>query len=599
MASASDVPTKFDVVIDGTGFRFLAADQSANYGFRHPSAQYSYTPTFIERTNTSGAFGDNQQDFYLTVSQNNWDLGEGQRYFRSQDTDRVRRFWAGTNVDPVSTPGQVTIRNTVGSLSFAATVRAMCDTSAGVYTASSTNLYLVNASGSIVDKGAHGLGVAPSKWGMASDSSNVFLASTSGGTAGVRKWDGSSYTTFSATGSDSLTFLNNTLYGFRESNGDLVSYSTAGAITSLFVWKDAAGNALTGSSYATRIRPYGGKVMLLRTGGFHGGELWTYDGTGVSKVADFPANFVATDLEIVSGIAFVAGYVNRNADVLPAIFYYVNGTTGQLWRSGTAGYTNLTGPSMSAYSEGLAFTDDSTGRILQYNLSTGGVHTLGSYTVTNATPMLDGNQSILVHTRNSATGYYFPTTTVASTATVITSLMDFENSLTKLFRGVRLDFDTPTGSSVDIAYQTDSVDGSWTTLQSGATSGTEYVLTGVSGRSIAIKVTLNKGSSASGPSLKRIYVRAAPLQTTFRKADYLLNCFGRDGSAQVELRDGSLDPDDGMTKVTALRASLAKTTPITITDRFGTFTGIVEPSQTDISEIRPEEFIVTCGVREV
>jgi len=52
------------------------------------------------------------------------------------------------------------------------------------------------------------------------------------------------------------------------------------------------------------------------------------------------------------------------------------------------------------------------------------------------------------------------------------------------------------------------VDGSYTTLQTGAVSGTEYTLTG---RNISVKITLNKGTSTNGPVLKRHYIRAAPV----------------------------------------------------------------------------------------
>jgi integrase len=52
------------------------------------------------------------------------------------------------------------------------------------------------------------------------------------------------------------------------------------------------------------------------------------------------------------------------------------------------------------------------------------------------------------------------------------------------------------------------VDGSYTTLQTGAVSGTEYTLTG---RNISVKITVNKGTSTNGPVLKRHYIRAAPV----------------------------------------------------------------------------------------
>ncbi len=154
-----------------------------------------------------------------------------------------------------------------------------------------------------------------------------------------------------------------------------------------------------------------------------------------------------------------------------------------------------------------------------YNLGVGGIHCVGSYTVTNATPMMAASKDVVVHTRNATTAWYYPTTSTASSASVSTSLMDFGNSLSKLFRGIKVDWTAATdgnGGSIDIAYQVDSVDGSYTSLVNSAVSGTENTLSGVSGHSISAKITLNKGTSTSGPILKRIYVRAAPALQTFR-----------------------------------------------------------------------------------
>lgn len=608
-ATSADVPGKYDVVIDGVGLVFLDSLESS-IPFRTHRAIYDFSPPFIQRSNVSGSYGDNQQDFFLTLSQNDWSLGEAQRWYRSNDTDRVRRYWTGTNVDPVTVPGQVSLRTTVGALTFGGAVRACCDGSAGVYAASATHLYLVDSSGSITDNSTHGLGAAPSMWGIASDSKNVFLTTTGSGTVGVIKWDGSAFTTFSASAADSLTFLDNTLYGFRESDGDLVQWDTSGTLTTLFTWKDGAGSALTGSAYATRLRPYGGKVAILRTLGVRSrGELWEYSAGGVDQIAEFPANFVAKDMEIVSGIILVSGYISRNIDVQPAIFYYANGNTGLLWQSNVSGYTDKTWPAMTAYAEGIAFTDDSTGKLMQYNIALGGVHAMGTYTVTNATALMAGSSSVILHTRNATAGYYFPTTTVVSSGTVITSLVDFENSLQKSFRGIKVDGDIPAGSSIDIAYQVDSVDGSWTTLKTGAATGVAYTITGVSGHSIAVKVTLNKGTSSLGPVLKRVYVRGAPLLPQYRSGTYILDCTGTRDNPR-ELRDGSPDPQDGYDKVQALLTAAQSTTPFSVTDRLSTYTGLIDLSNAegwDVYEVHPNAddktksgcFVVRVTCREV
>jgi len=482
--------------------------------------------------------------------------------------------------------------STSPALTFAAAVRAVVETNSGVYAASSTNLYLVDSTGTITDESTHGLGANPSQWGMATDGTNVFLSTTGAGTVGVRKYTGSAYTTFSATACDSLVFLNNTLFGYSESTGQFIEYSTTGVATTLYTWKDGAGNALTGSTYATRLRALGGKVLLLRrVGSRRNGELWQYDSSGTAEVAEFPANFVAQDLETSQGISLVSGYLSRNADKQPAIYYFVNGSTGLLWKSNVSGYANATWPAMAAYGDGFVFADDSTGKLMQYHLGIGGVRSFGSYTVTNATPMMAANKDILVHTRNATAGYYFPSTTTNTTATLQTSLIDFDNSLLKQFRGIKVDWSAATdgdGGSVDIAYQVDSVDGAFTTLKTGATSGTEYTLTSISGHTISIKITLNKGTSTNGPVLKRIYTRAAPQLQGYKMRQYNLD-LSSDVDHPTKLQDGfSFQPLSGYEQALNLQTAISSSVPISVTDRFGTFTAVCEPAQCSIVELHSE-----------
>ena len=607
-ATAADVPGKFDCVINGFGYVF-ADSVEPSLPFRSHRAIYDFTPPFIERQNVSAGYGDNTQDFFLTASQNDWSLGEQQRFFRSADKDRIRRYWAGSNIDPASVPGQVSLRAAVGTLTFGGAVRACSEGLGGVFAASATHLYLLDKTGSITDESTHGLGASPSQWGIASDSKNAFLSTTAAGTNGVIKWNGASFTTFSASGADSLTFVDNTLFGYRESSGDLVQWDTSGSLTSLFVWRGADGGALTGSGYKTRLRPYGGKIAILRTVGVRGrGELWEYD-TAPSQLAEFPANFVAQDMEVVAGIILVSGYVSRNSDLQPAIFYFVNGNTGLLWQSSVAGYTNPTWPALAAYGDGVAFTDDTTGKLMLYNIAVGGVHAIGSYTVTNATPMMAATKDFLLHTRNATTGYYFPTSSTVTSGVLQSSLFDFDNALTKSFRGIKVDFDAPAGATVDIAYQVDSVDSSWTTLKTGATSGVEYTLSGVTGHSIAKQVTLNKGSSSAGPVLKRTYVRAAPELPQYRSGTYIIDCTGSP-DAPRELRDGSYHPLTGFEQVQNLLTAARSTAPFVIVDRLNTFTGFIDLNDSegwDVYEVHPNvenpeksgAFLVRIKCREV
>lgn len=576
--SAADVPGKYDVWLNGNGY-MLSDTVEPSLPFRVHKALYAITPTFIQRTNTSGKYGDQDQDFFLTLSQNDWSLGEGQRFFRSTDPDRVRRFWKGQSLDTVSVPGQITLRNTMPALTFAASVLCCAESNSstpgvGVFTASSTNLYLVSKTGSITDEGAHGLGAAPSQWGIVTDGSGVYLSTTSGGTVGVRRWNGSAYSTFSATGADSLAFLNNTLYGYQNTTGQIIKYDGSGNTQNVYTWKDGTGTALTGAGFQTRLRQFGGQLAILRTtDARRPGALYTYDGTTTKDVAEFPANFVAQDIETLSGIVFVAGYLKFQSYVQPAIFYYVNSTTGQLWRATAQNYTNLTWPAMAGYGDGILFTDDTTGRLLQYNVSTGGVTCVSTYTATNQTVMAAASADFMLHTRNATTGYYYPSSTLATSGLMQSSLIDFENTLTKTFRGITVDWAAASGdagATVDIAYQTDAVDGSWTTLKTGAVSGTEYLLSGVTGRAIAVQLTLNSGGSTYGPIVKRVFVRAAPQLRQFKTRTYIIRC---DGTEQYPMRcrDGTMHQVTGHDQVVNLIAAAQSTTPFSVTDRFGTY----------------------------
>lgn len=606
MAAAGDVPKKFDVVINGQGYILDKSFDDSPY--RRPPALYGFTPTFLERTNISDKWGDDTQAFFLTASQNDFALGAMRRYHRTSDADSPRRYWLDKNIDPVSVPGQVTLTRTTPSLTFAAAVRACCSDQRGVFTVSSTKLYLVDLTGTITDEGAHGLGANPSQWGVASDTVNIYVSTTTAGTVGVRKWNGAAWSTWSATPADSLAFLNNVVYGYREDTGELIEYSTTGVASTIFQWKDGSGTALTGATYATRLKPYGGNLLILRKRGVTSGELWQFNGSDTSELGAFPANFVAQDIEVVSGIVFITGYMTRNTEIVPAIFYYISGQVDQLWASNVTGYTDSTWPAIAAYGDGVVFTDDTRGNLMQYNISVGGVHTIGTYTVTNATPMMAANQSILVHTRNGTAGYYYPSTTVNTTGFIITSLFDFDNSLTKLPRGIKVDWEAATdgdGGSVDIAYQFDSVDGSFTNLQTAAVSGTEYGLPSTQKHSISVKVTINKGTSTNGPKLKRVYVRGVPVLQAYRHNQYMLDLVGNksaDPQMYLTLVDGSTHTKDGdemaADLVTAINAG-----PITITDRFGTFTGIIEPGESDIRQTRTDygrgEYRAELTVREI
>src|SRR6266566_4792142 len=100
MPSASDVPGRFDLVIDvgGTKTGYMFNEAIETYA-RKNLATYGYSPTFVERQNVQGNYGDDSQAFWLTASQNDWSGGEDQRFFRANDEIGSTRFYAGSGVD--------------------------------------------------------------------------------------------------------------------------------------------------------------------------------------------------------------------------------------------------------------------------------------------------------------------------------------------------------------------------------------------------------------------------------------------------------------------------------------------------------------------
>lgn len=596
------VGPRYDVIIDGHGYIFWN-ELMESMPFRNQRAAYSYSPTFVERQNTSGNYGDNQQDFWMTASQNDWSEGEQQKFLRLNDQDSVRKFYMGTNID-VSIEGQVTLRPATTSLAFDGSVIAACQNGNTLLAASSTHLYSVDFAGSITDLGAHGISAAPGRFGIArDDGANIFLTGAGGN---VRIYNGS-FSTFSSSGADSLCFLNNTLYGFRVATADIVQWDTSGTISTVFPLKGGTGSAA--SVLIPKLLPYGGKLLIVLQD-----RMLIYDGNAASVIATFQ-NFVATDADILDGVVYLGGYYAKPdaADgstklLQPALLYYVSGTIGQVWKASgfTGSSTDLSygGATLAVYQDGVAFTDDSTGHLMFYSPDAGSVSCIGVYTVAGSASRLVSQSYDILHIRNQTTGYLWPSTTVASTGTVQGSLIDFESSLTKLFRGITVEFDSASdgdGGSVDIAYQVASVTGSYTSLKTGAVSGVEYAPSDVTGRSISVQITLNKGTSTDGPVLKRVYVRAAPEQQTFRRCQYVIDCTGVAGKNEVVHRDGSLSTLTGAQLATDLVAAITSATPVSITDRFGTYTAVAEQGEgvSELDEVRPGEFIGQVTFREV
>jgi hypothetical protein len=585
---------KFDVVIDGEGYMVATSEQER--------ALFGYTPIFVQRQNVEGDYGDNKQDFWLTFTQRDWSFGEQLRYARPNDQagELNRRFWQGSNID-IRVSGQVSMRRAVSSLTFAAAVRAMAtistDSSTDIWAAGTTNLYRVASDGTITSESAHGLGAAPSRYGLAGDGAYIYLSTTSAGTVGVRRRSAAStYSTFSASGADSLAFLNNTLFGYRSSSADLVRWNTSGTLSSLFTWKRAQGTA---HDVTTKLVPFGGKLMIVRLGASPV-EIYEYDGTGTTKLAELPSNFVGRDACQALGVVFVVGaLVDTATAAYPAVYFYSNGLIDQLWRSTTA--VNSPSGAIVNWDGGVVFTDDSSDSFVYYSIATGGTHTLGGYTEAGSDPLLAATVVSLLHTRNQTGGYLFPASTAATTATVTSSLVDFDLSLNKRFKGVTVDFEAGAdgnGGTVDVSYRLNDLTGSYTTIQTGITSGTEYAID-QTGRSISIRVTLNKGTSTAGPVLKRVYLRGVAINPSFERSTYALLLGGRDGEAHNELRDKSRQPKDGLEQALDLRAAAESAAPIPVLDEFGTRNVVIDAEGFQLRQYRREEYLAIVPTREV
>lgn len=599
MATAADVPGVYDVVINGTGF-ILANSIQPNLPFRTQRATYGYSPTFLERTNVSGDYGDNQQSFWLTVTQKDWSLGEDQKFFRSQDADKSRQYWLGSNVN-VSIPGQVSLNRDGPNLTLPATSSGAAAYPAGsvAFTVTSTNLVEVSSGGTVTDRGAHGAGGQVT--GFACDGTFLYLSGVAA--TKVRKYDLGAHTfaDFSAQNADSLVFLNNTLYGTL--NNVLYTYDTAGTATASFTYKTATGAALPGTM---KLCAFGGKVMILRTSGStNGAELWEYDGTGVAKLAEYPGNFAAKDFCVQSGILFIIGQEARGGDgYRAAIWYYANGTIGRAWAHPVFSTTVGIGYAITPFGNGLLFTEPKDHLVRYYDLQTGGTSTVATLNSLGTPSALATADTFAILTNNSGLGFLlFDPTAVASTGWLETSVFDFESSLTKLFRGVIVDFVAGSdgdGGSVDIQYQINDVGGPYTLLQTGAATGTEYTFSSnTTGRGVSFKLILNKGTSTLGPTIKRVYVRAAPIQQQYRTAEYILDATGRNGKTPVMLRNGAPESRSGEALVAAFKTAALSSTPVSITDRLGTYTGIIEFDKSEIIEWRPQEYLIRCHTRGV
>lgn len=613
-ATAADVPGRFDVAMNGEGYMLLDTVQS-NLPFHSARATYSLSPTFIDRSNVSGAFGDNQQDWWLTAAQNDWSLGEEQKFFRQADATSRSRYWRGMNVD-LSVPGQVTIARNSADVSFASAVSSIAyaytlTVNQNAYFATGvTDLFEINANGdTVTNRGAHGAGGEPNT--LVADGKNLFISGNA--CTLIRKWDGASFSTFSTSPAFSMAILNNTLYGFQSpSLNSFARWDSSGVPSTVFQWKSADGTPISNGS---RQLAYGGRVLILRNAGTPSGvELWIYDGNGTSKVQEFEGNFAYHAMCVSEGVAFFLGFGQKRGFVRTELRYYASGSVGVAYTSHWTSTANVPTGTMAItpFGNGVIFTEPIYGSMMYYDLAQGGASSFAPFTASAATSNVAGSTVSAMLVNGSATGKRFLASEAASAASLQTSLFDFDSSLSKVIRAVKLDFDSASdgnGGSVDLFYTTNDVLSSFSSIANSITAGQEYPLN-VNCRSFSLLAVLNKGTSTDGPRLKRLYVRAAPLLQQFRKREYVLDCSGDGNDVTRELRDGTPHPKSGREQVNDLITLAQSSTAFSITDRFGTYTGLIDLDDQDgfqIYEIHPSpenpvasgSFVVRVRVREV
>lgn len=607
MPNPTDVPEICDLILNGERYMFALTEDS--------KAVFGYTPPFVPRYSVDTQYGDNEQDFWYSFTQKDWSLGEQQK-FQSRSDDGQRRYWRGKAVD-VSVPGEASLTPATSAVTFAANPKCAVGIPGSdlVYFATSTNLYHISNNATITGDGAHGLGVAPSRFGiaLAGGGTDIFVSSSTGGTNGVRRWNGAAFVQYSATGADSLAFLNNTLYGFNKADGKFYRYTPGGApvaATEIYSWKNPEAVILTGIE--TKLVPFGGKLVIMRYRGEQGpAELWIYDGQAApSKVTEFPPNFSAYDCCTYAGTVFVSGllYEKGNAPPRPTVMFYKDGETGIVWQSPSH---NSLKPPLAVLNNGLVigdtggFDEGVTPRVMIYNADTGAYST-----AIEATSLLstDGIIScgttfalIIPNSSSGTSGTFYGGTSYSSSGEVESSRIDFGNSLNKLIRGITVFYRSGGGSSTfDLEYQAD--DGGWVSVQTGLTSGLEYKIAapteGTTHKYVQYKVKFNLGSGdGSLMALRKVLLRGIPIKPSYAQRIYHIMLIGKDGEGHQEFYNGEKNPKDGKQQHQDLQTAAQKTQFFSVTDTMGTYSGIIE--KINVLQVRKDEFIAEVTTREV
>jgi hypothetical protein len=597
MPTGADVPSIYDVVINAQGYLVADTEQiQAQMG----SAPLFSPPNYLR----SESDVDPQNEWFMALVCDDWTGGEGQRKYDPKVQGSSSMFWRNTNTD-VQRRNRVTLAQASGSSTVAAGLIALCkrgdlgNGSQFCYV-NTTNLYTIDLAGTITDRGAHGAGT-PSGWtSLCSDSTYDYIA----GNGGIRKWNGSAFSTFAAVAVTSICYWNDYIYATRGSNGDLLRFDRAtGEVTLIKKWLMGDGNAInTGfSSFAPTPEGIYISVPYQETGS----QVWFYDGNPqleTKMVADLPDNFYANNLVSCNGTIYAIGAFHRTGNLTTyyrsAILACKNGSYRTAWLDddwigqggGFAGGTS--------WENGIVFVNLARG-LMFFDPETENVRTFASYSTNGAQPLIATNLDGILYGETSLTTVTrWPTNAYAATGTLDTSLYDFGSPLAKRFHSVEVEFDAATGGggSVSVSYQLETTEGSWTSLGV-VTTGTPVAISQV-GRSIAIRLTIAKGTTGT-PAVRKVTLRALPYQALQRSETYVLNLSGRDGTRPLVLRNGATHTKDGLDMATDLRTAAASNAPISITDEFGTFNGYIDASALEFRRIRSQEYVAVVKIREV
>lgn len=599
-ATVADIPTVFDIVINGVGYMF---DKR-----REDQALMGHTPTFVPRNNNSGVYGDNEQDFFLTGSQKDWSGGSEQRHWAA-DEEHSNRFWDSMACE-IHIPGEIRLsqKPRVNSIESIYAGCGRFDDTAH-FLASATTAYTVYDS-IVTSMGAHGAGT-PFAYGVCTDGRYHYVS----GLSGIRKWDGITWSDFALGNFGSIAYLNNQLYACDGIN--LVVFSSTGVPTTLYSWVNATGVAYQ----RTRVKviTYGSNLLVyMRMRSANRPELWMFDGESTFRVAQLPIG-VGGDAVESNGIVFLSSAELSNQPSLSGttwpvgvIYAWVNGSIQEAWRDDRIGNSQIPAlqeaiPTLGLLAGNLIFScTNKDGRFLkQYNLETGSTETITTWVSETGsaitTLFISSSLGSICLVGQDVDATVWPAFAgFSDSGTLDSSLYDFGSSLKKLFRSVRIDFETPAVTSVNVSYRLDTLEGAYTAVAGPIVSGVDIPLPdNLIGNSISIRVTLTTGISTSTPVVRRLYVRAAPFHQSYRKAVYHLDLSSYRGDTPVMRRDGSADARTGKDMAAALYAIVTGQASVPIIDSLGSYTGILDPDGFQITQFNPDEYVATVSVRQV